>query len=121
MEGMDAETSAQAAARASTEDVAGEWIGEVLAWVAFDLPGGKWSEPQAYVRWYTRDPDGEEESLLLGMSRIKVEKTERMNAGGQEVPVDFTDLVRTKRILRPVCVLPHPNLAQVKYYNPYGR
>ena len=109
------------AVRPETEEPAGEWIAELIAWVSYDLPGGKWSEPEAYVRWFQEDPDGKEESELLEMTRLRVEKDERVNQGGAKVPVDFTDLVKPSRIMRPVYVLQHPIDKNLRYYNPYAR
>jgi len=124
LEAPVAETSAEAAVRAANQEAPptkDEWIAEVLAWVSYELPGGLWSKPHAYVKWFTPDPDGEEELKNSKMTRLMVEKDERTNTDNKVVSVDFTDLVETKRILRPVYVLPHPKEAHLRYYTPFVR
>ena len=98
-----------------------EWFAEVLAWVRYETPGGEWSPPHAYVKWYERDPDGEADSKLLGMQQLRVEQTERQGRNGNQVLTDFTDLLRGDDILNPVYVQPHLSKPNICFYNPYVR
>lgn len=85
------------------------WVAKVLAFLTCRGNTGSAGEgPHAFVHWYTEDEAETEGGALLGMVRMKVSKTRRVQPNGRQTTVDFLDVIPIKDIAQPVLLQRDP-------------